>query len=63
VEVREHYQVEISNGTSAVEDKDDNMDHDGDGESIRDVIKTSAKGSLCYHSLTSITIFKSVQNV
>jgi hypothetical protein len=48
VEVREQYQVEISNGTSAVEDKDDNMDLDEDCESMRDVTKISAKGSLCY---------------
>jgi hypothetical protein len=62
VEVKERYQVEISNGASAVENTDDNIDLNGNCESIRDGIKTSTKGSLCYHNVMGITIFKSVQN-
>jgi hypothetical protein len=44
----------MSNGTSAVEDKDDNTDRDGDYESIGDVTKISAKGNLCYFYVIAV---------
>jgi hypothetical protein len=51
VEVREKYQVEISNRFAALESLDDSFDINNAWESIRENIKTSAKDNLAYHSL------------
>jgi hypothetical protein len=50
-EVKEKYQVEISNRFAALESFDDNFDINNAWESIRENIKTSAKDNLGYHTL------------
>jgi hypothetical protein len=50
VEVKEKYQVEISNGFAALESSDESFDIHDAWEIIRDNIKTSAKDNLGYHS-------------
>jgi hypothetical protein len=51
VEVKEKYQVEISNRFAALESLDESFDINNAWESIRENIKTSAKENLGYHSL------------
>jgi hypothetical protein len=51
VEVKEKYQVEISNRFAALESLDDSFDIKNAWESIRENIKTSAKDNLRYHRL------------
>jgi hypothetical protein len=51
VEVKEEYQVEISNRFAALEILDESFDINNAWESIRDNIKTSAKENLGYHKL------------
>jgi hypothetical protein len=50
-EVKEKYQVEISNRFAASESLDENFDINNTWESIRENIKTSAKDNLGYHRL------------
>jgi hypothetical protein len=51
VEVKEKYQVEISNKFAALESLDESFDISNAWESIRENIKTSAKNNLGYHRL------------
>jgi hypothetical protein len=51
VEVKEKYQVQISNRFAALESSDESFDINNVWESIRENIKTSAKGNLGYHRL------------
>jgi hypothetical protein len=51
IEVKEKYQVEISNLFAVLESLDDSFDIDNAWESIRENIKTSAKDHLGYHRL------------
>jgi hypothetical protein len=51
VEVKEKYQVEISNRFAALERLDESFDINNAWESIRENIKTSAKDNLGYHRL------------
>jgi hypothetical protein len=51
VEVKEKYQVEISNRFAALESSDESFDINNGWESIRENIKTSAKDNLGYHRL------------
>jgi hypothetical protein len=51
VEVKEKYQVEISNRFPALESLDESFDMDNAWESIRENIKTSAKENLGYQKL------------
>jgi hypothetical protein len=51
VEVKEKYQVEISNRFAALENLDKRMDIKSTWESIRVGIKTSAKENIGYHNL------------
>jgi hypothetical protein len=50
-EVKEKYQVEISNKFATFESLDETFDINNDWESIRENIKTSAKDNLGYHRL------------
>jgi hypothetical protein len=50
-EVREKYQVEISNRFAALESLDESFDINNAGESIRENVKTSAKENLGYQKL------------
>jgi hypothetical protein len=51
VEVKEQYQVEISNIFSVLENLDESLDSNSAWESIRQNIKTSAKQNQGYHRL------------
>jgi hypothetical protein len=51
IEVKEKYQVEISNRFSALESLDESFDINNAWESIRENIKTSAKDNLGYQKL------------
>jgi hypothetical protein len=51
VEIKEKYQVEISNRFVALESLDESFDINNAWESIRENIKTSAKESLEYQKL------------
>jgi hypothetical protein len=51
VEVKEKYQVEISNRFAALESLDDSFDINNAWESIRENIKISAKENLGYQKL------------
>jgi hypothetical protein len=51
VEVKEKYQIEISNMFAALESLDESFDINNAWESIRENIKTSAKDNLGYHRL------------
>jgi hypothetical protein len=51
VEVKEKYQVEISNRFAALESLDESFDINNAWESIRENIKTSAKDDLGYQKL------------
>jgi hypothetical protein len=51
VDVKEKYQVEISNTFGTLESFDDSFDINNARESIRENIKTSAKDNLGYHRL------------
>jgi hypothetical protein len=51
VEVKEKYQVEISNRFAILESLDERFDINNDWESIRENIKISAKDNLGYHRL------------
>jgi hypothetical protein len=51
IEVKEKYQVEISNSFATLESLDENSDINNAWESIRENIKTSAKDNLRYHRL------------
>jgi hypothetical protein len=51
VQVKEKYQVEISNRFAALESLDESFDINIAWEGIRKNIKTSAKGNLGYHGL------------
>jgi hypothetical protein len=51
VDVKEKYQVEISNRFSALENLDESLDINNAWEIIRENIKTSAKENLGYHRL------------
>jgi hypothetical protein len=51
IEVKEKYQVEISNRFAALESLDESFDINNVWESIRDNIKTSAKDNLGYQKL------------
>jgi hypothetical protein len=51
IEVKEKYQVEISNRFAALESVDESFDINNAWESIRENIKTSAKDNLGYHRL------------
>jgi hypothetical protein len=50
-EGKEQYQVKITNRCAALENFDDNVDINRAWESIRENIKTSAKGSLGHNEL------------
>jgi hypothetical protein len=50
-EVKEKYQLEISNRFATLESLDDSFDINNAWESIRENIKTSAKDNLGYHRL------------
>jgi hypothetical protein len=54
VEVKEKYQVEISNRFGALESLNESFDINNDWESIRENIKTSAKHNLGYQRLKQI---------
>jgi hypothetical protein len=54
VEVKEKYQVEISNRFAALERLDESFNINSVSESIRENIKTSAKGNLKYRRLKHI---------
>jgi hypothetical protein len=54
VEVKEKYQVEISNRFTALEYLDENFDPNNALEIIRENIKTSAKDNLGYQKLNTI---------
>jgi hypothetical protein len=51
VEVKEKYQVEISNRFAALESLDESFDINNAWENIRENIKTSAKDNVRYHRL------------
>jgi hypothetical protein len=51
VEVKEKYQVEISNRFAALESLDESFDINNAWENIRENIKTSTKENLGYHEL------------
>jgi predicted CopG family antitoxin len=51
LEVKEKYQVEISNRFTVLESLDESFDINNAWESIRENIKTSAKDNLGYHRL------------
>jgi hypothetical protein len=51
IEVKEKYQVEISNRFATLESLDESFDVNNAWESIRENIKTSAKDNLGYHRL------------
>jgi hypothetical protein len=51
IEVKEKYQVEISNRFATLETLDESFDINNSWESIRENIKTSAKDNLGYHNL------------
>jgi hypothetical protein len=51
VEIKEKYQVEISNRFAALESLDESFDIDNAWESVRENIKTSAKDNLGYQKL------------
>jgi hypothetical protein len=51
MQVKEKYQVEISNRFTALESLDESSDINNSWESIRENIKTSAKYNLGYHML------------
>jgi hypothetical protein len=51
VELKEKYQVEISNRFATSESLDESFDVNNAWESIRENIKTSAKDNLRYHRL------------
>jgi hypothetical protein len=51
IEVKEKYQVEISNTFAALESLDESFDISNAGESIRENVKTSAKDNLGYQKL------------
>jgi hypothetical protein len=51
VEVKEKYQVEISNRFAALESLDESFDINNAWESIRENIRTSSKDNLGYHGL------------
>jgi hypothetical protein len=51
VEVKEKYQVDVSNRFAALESSDESFDINNAWESIRENIKTSAKDHLGYHTL------------
>jgi hypothetical protein len=51
IEVKEKYQVEISNRFAALKSLDESFDINNAWESIRENIKTSAKDNLGYHRL------------
>jgi hypothetical protein len=51
VEVKEKYQVDISNRFEALENLDESFDINNAWESIRENIRTSAKVNLRYHKL------------
>jgi hypothetical protein len=51
VEVKEKYQIEISNRFAALESLDESFDINNAWESIRENIKNSAKDNLRYHRL------------
>jgi hypothetical protein len=51
MEVKEQYQVKISNGFAALENLDDNVDIDRAWESISENIKASATESIGYYEL------------
>jgi hypothetical protein len=50
-EVKEQYQVKITNRFAALENFDDNVDMNRDWENIRENIKSSAKESLGHYEL------------
>jgi len=50
-EVREQYQIEITNSFAALEDLNDDQDVNRTWENIKDYIQTSAKESLGLHEL------------
>jgi hypothetical protein len=51
IEVKEKYQVEISNRCATLESLDESFDINNAWESIRENIKTSAKDNVGYHRL------------
>jgi hypothetical protein len=51
IEVKEKYQVEISNRFAALESVDDSFDINNAWEGIRENIKTSAKDNVGYQKL------------
>jgi hypothetical protein len=51
VEGKEHYQVEISNRFTALENLDDDVDINRAWETIRENIKISAEASLGYYEM------------
>jgi hypothetical protein len=62
VEVKEKYQVEISNRFEALENLDENLEISNTWESIGENIKTSAKENLGYHRLKLHDLMISAQN-
>jgi hypothetical protein len=50
-EVKEQYQVKITNRCAALYNSDDSVDMNRAWENIRENIKTSAKESLCHYEL------------
>jgi len=50
-EVREQYQIEITNRFTALENLNDDEDVDRTWENIKENIQSSAKESLCLHEL------------
>jgi hypothetical protein len=51
VEIKEKYQVEISNRVEILEKTDESLDINSAWENIRENIKTSAKNNLGYHKI------------
>jgi hypothetical protein len=51
IEVKEKYQVEISNRFAALEILDESFDINNSWESIREIIKTSTKDNIGHHRL------------
>jgi hypothetical protein len=64
IDVKEKYQVEISNRSAALEILDESLDINSAWESIREIIKTSAKQNLRCHKLKHINhgLMVSAQN-
>ena len=54
LEVRKHYQIDITNRFAALENLNEDKDVNRTWENIKENIKTSAKGSLGVHDGSSI---------